>query len=127
MPEQAKPSAAMENYLEAILKLTQEGGAAHVRDIAGAVGVTLPTVTGTLRNLARRNLVRYRPYEAVRLTPKGRDVARKINRRHRLLYAFFRDVLGVGPETADADACRVEHGLSVETVDGLAGFMDSFG
>lgn len=124
MPRRSQLSAAMEDYLEAILRLSKEGGVARVRDIAKVVGVTPSTVSGALRNLAETKLVNYQPYEVVTLTPMGSEVARRISKRHELLSRFFRVTLGVPDKTADADACRIEHGLSRETVDRLIAFME---
>ena len=124
MPQQAQLSAVMEDYLEAIFRLSEEGGVARVRDIAGRVGVTVSTVSGALQKLGQMELVNYQPYEVVTLTPKGSEVARRISRQHELLSRLFHEVLGVPAETADADACRLEHGLSRETVDRLIAFME---
>jgi len=114
----------MEDYLKAILRLSDAGGVARVRDIAVAVGVTPPTVSSTVGSLTRMGYVNYRPYEVITLTPAGAEIARRINRRHELLSRLFRVALGVQDEIADADACRVEHGLSRETVDRLVAFME---
>lgn len=124
MPQQPQLSAAMEDYLEAILRLSEECGVARVRDIARSVGVTLSSVSGALQKLGQMELVNYQPYEIVTLTSKGSEVAGRISRRHELLSSFLRGVLGVPDETADADACRIEHGLSRETVDRLIAFME---
>jgi DtxR family Mn-dependent transcriptional regulator len=115
--------AAGEDYLEAILHLSGEGGVARVRDIAAEVGVTLSTVSRALKGLAARGLVNYRPYEVITLTPEGREIAQRISRRHDLLARFLADVLGVDRETAEADACRIEHDLSREAAARLAALM----
>jgi len=114
----------MEDYLEAILRLAREGGVARVRDIAGVLGVKQSSVTGALRQLAEKELVNYRPYEVITLTPRGEGEALKVARRHEVLSRFFKDALGVPAPSADADACRVEHGLSRETVERLTAFME---
>lgn len=124
MHAHAQLSPAMEDYLEAILRLSGEMNVARVRDIARAVGVALSTVSGALKHLRRLELVNYKPYEVITLTPRGREVARRISRRHELSARFFSQVLGVARETADADACRIEHGLSRDTVDRLIAFME---
>jgi DtxR family Mn-dependent transcriptional regulator len=124
MSLKTKSTAAMEDYLEAILRLSKEDGVARVRDIASAVGVRPSTVSGALRNLGEKGLVNYRPYEVITLTPEGAKIAEKISRRYDLLSGFFRGVLGVPDEIADADACRLEHGLSRETVERLSAFME---
>ena len=116
-------SATMEDYLEAIASLADEGGFARVRDIAGSVGVTQPTVTGALLDKPIMVLP-IPPYEVITLTPRGREAARRVRRRHKLLSRFFEDVLGLPPATAESDACRVEHDLSRKTVEGLAAFME---
>jgi DtxR family Mn-dependent transcriptional regulator len=114
----------MEDYLEAIDSLADKVGFARVRDIAGSVGVTQPTVTGALKHLAEMGLVNYKPYEVITLTPRGREAARRVRGRHELLSRFFEDVLGLPPATAESDACRVEHDLSRKTVEGLVAFME---
>ena len=117
-------SPAMEDYLEAILALSAEGGVARARDIATSMKVSRPSVTGALRHLAERGLVNYRPYELITLTPEGAEAARRVSRRHEVLSRFFRGALGVTEETAERDACRIEHGLSRETVDRLVALME---
>jgi DtxR family Mn-dependent transcriptional regulator len=117
-------SATMEDYLEAIASLADQGGFARVRDIAGSLGVTQPTVTGALKHLAEMGLVNYTPYEVITLTPRGREAARRVRRRHKLLSRFFEEVLGLPAATAESDACRVEHDLSRKTVEGLVAFME---
>jgi len=117
-------SASTEDYLEVIARLCGKRGSARARDIATAVGVTVSSVTVALRKLGRLGFVRYTPYEAVTLTPAGKRIARKVERRHTLLRKFFSEALGVSEQTADADACRLEHGLSRETVDRLTTFME---
>ena len=124
MPQHLLLSASTEDYLEAIVSLCGERGSARARDIAASVGVTVSSVTVALRKLGRMGLVRYTPYEAVTLTPSGTRIARKIEKRHKLLHKFFREALGVSEQTADADACRLEHGLSRETVERLTAFME---
>lgn len=123
MPAKGDISPAMEDYLEAILRLSREGGVARARDIASSLGVKRSSVTGALRHLAEMKLVNYRPYELITLTAKGRGAARRVTSRHEVLARFFREVLGVPAPTADADACRIEHGFSRETIDRLTVFM----
>jgi len=114
----------MEDYLEVILALSAEGGVARARDIASAMKVSRPSVTGALRQLAGHGLVNYKPYELITLTPEGADAARRVSRRHDILLRFLREVLSVGKEIAERDACRIEHGLSRETADRLVAFME---
>jgi DtxR family Mn-dependent transcriptional regulator len=95
-----------------------------VRDIASALGVSRPSASGAVRTLAAQGLVNHKPYEAVTLTRKGAIAARRIARRHAALSRFFREGLGVAEETAERDACRIEHGVSRETVGRLVALME---
>ena len=124
MPAPSDLTPAMEDYLEAILALSAEGGVARARDIAKELGVSRPSVTGALRHLAEHGFVNYRPYELITLTPEGTEVARRVSRRHEVLSRFLRGALGVAPEAAEKDACRIEHGLSRDTVDRLVALVE---
>jgi len=115
---------AMEDYLQAILALSAEGGVARARDIASAMKVSRPSVTGALRQLAGHGLVNYKPYELITLTPEGTEAAKRVSRRHDVLLRFLHGGLGVAKETAQRDACRIEHGLSRETAERLVAFME---
>jgi DtxR family Mn-dependent transcriptional regulator len=66
-------------------------------------------ISSALKSLARGKLVNYDPYEFVTLTEAGRRNAEEVAGRHRMLQAFFVDVLGLSDESAGANACRIEH------------------
>ena len=112
-------SPQMEDYLEAIFHLCAEDGVARVKTIAQHLDVSTPSVVGAMKNLKRRDLVRQEPYGFVRLTEKGERVARTVVDRHRVLADFLEAVLGLDPETASVDACRIEHAASAETISRL--------
>lgn len=104
-------SESLEDYLEAILHITEEKRAARAKDIGARIGVTGASVTGALRALARRGLVNYAPYDIVTLTPKGHRIARGVAHRHDVLKEFFVNVMSVGAGDAETYACRMEHAL----------------
>ena len=116
-------SESMEDYLEAILRLTSGKRVARARDIAARLGVKMPSVSGALKSLVVRGLVNYRPYEAVTLTSAGVAVAKGVARKHQVLLGFLRDILGVNERIAEADACRLEHSLSGDSMRKLGVFM----
>ncbi len=99
----------LEDYLEAVLMLIRQTGAARVRDIAARTDVSMSSVTAALKQLAQVGLVHYDPYELVRLTGEGEVLAEKILHKHDALASFLRNVLNVDAETAEANACRMEH------------------
>jgi len=109
-------SRATEDYLEAIDELIASDGAARVKNIAQRLGVARSTVSGALRALDQMGLVVYKPYELVKLTELGREVARNVRQRHSVIKTFLEEVLLVSPDKADSDACRIEHGVSADTI-----------
>jgi len=109
----------MEDYLEAIFEIEQEGGSSEVRvtQIAKWIKVSRPSVVGMIKHLVEHDLVTHDHYGGVRLSGKGREVARDMLHRHRVLRRFLEEVLGLDAEVAEEDACRMEHALSPETID----------
>jgi len=112
-------SPNMEDYLEAIFYLHNLDPVVRVRDIARHLDVTMPSVSDAVKALKKQRLVNHEPYGHVDLTDKGEILARTLLMRHQQLTHFLRDILGVDPETADADACRMEHVVSHESMERL--------
>jgi len=108
---------SLEMYLETIGMLRERTQRARVTDIARELGVSKPSVHAALHELERRGLIEHEHYGEVFLSPAGVAASSEIRRRHDLLTAFLRNVVGVGPETAERDACRIEHYLSAETME----------
>ena len=117
-------SESLEDYLEIILQLSQEKGAARVKDIAERKGVRMASVTGALKRLAKEKLIDYKVRETVTLTPEGAELAHRVLQRHEFITRFLRDILGVSAGVAERDACSIEHIISLETLDRLAGFVE---
>ena len=103
-----------ENYLESILKLQEEHGMVRSIDIVRELGLSKPSVSVAMRNLRENGYIQMDNDGYITLLPPGEDIARRIYERHKLLTQIFIQ-LGVSPETAAADACKVEHDLSDET------------
>ena len=117
-------SPTLEDYLEAISQLTEEKGNARVRDIALAVSVHKSTVTAALKSLAEKDLVSYAPYQVATLTDRGSRVAEDIARRHDLIRRFLSEVLQLDEETAEGNACRMEHAMDREALARLRSFVE---
>ena len=115
---------SLEDYLESIYMLIEEGRSAQVRDVARMVAVKMPSVVKAIRELKSLGLVVQEPYSNIELTEKGVRVARKILGRHTLLRTFLMK-LGVGRANADKDACLMEHILSAETLDKIRTYTES--
>jgi DtxR family Mn-dependent transcriptional regulator len=117
------PSATLEEYLEAIYKLSEHGDVRPTQ-LADALGVSGPTVTATLRRLLGAGLIE-RPDGGVALTAEGREQALSILRRHRLSERFLADVLGLPWDVVHEEACRLEHALSPRVQRALEEYMDN--
>ncbi|ACL04424.1 iron (metal) dependent repressor, DtxR family [Desulfatibacillum aliphaticivorans] len=117
-------TSVMEDYLETIYQLNQEKEVVRVRDIAKAVGVKMPTVTSMLKTLGKKGYVHYEKYEYVRLTSDGVKVGKEMRRRHEILYQFLTDILRIDQTVADDEACKMEHGLSPETLESFTDFLE---
>ncbi len=108
-------SEQLEEYLESILDIEEKDGIARTSAIARCMKVAPASVTEALQTLADKGFVHYQPYKGATLTDQGRDMARKVKRRHRLLEVFLHDVLHISSEKIHDEACRMEHTLSEET------------
>jgi len=113
---EARRSALVEDYVELIADLIEDGNEARQVDIAARLGVAQPTVAKMLTRLCADGLVSRKPYRGVFLTDAGRKVAEESRIRHQTVEAFLRS-LGVSAETARIDAEGIEHHVSAETLE----------
>ncbi len=107
-----------EDYLEAILILEQKQGYVRSSDVAEQMSVTKPSVTNATRLLREGGFLTMDEEKLIHLTELGREVAESIYERHCILTEAL-IILGVDPETAEQDACRIEHDISRETFEKL--------
>ena len=105
-------------YLESILLLTQKNGQVRAIDISEHMGYSKPSVSRAMGLLKSGNYITVEPDGQIKLTDSGRARAEEILSRHRVLTELLVS-LGVTPETAAADACRMEHVVSNETFEAL--------
>jgi DtxR family manganese transport transcriptional regulator len=112
---EALRSALVEDYVELIADLLEDGNEARQVDIASRLGVSQPTVAKMLGRLTVDGLISRKPYRGVFLTEAGQKVARQSRMRHQTVEAFLRS-LGVSAENARIDAEGIEHHVSEETL-----------
>ena len=124
MVEQVELGQSAEDYLEAVYVVAQSGSRVRVTDIAERLAVSKPSVVSALSALEEKGLVRHERYGGVELTARGAVLAQEVYRRHRLLQEFLCDVLGVSDRAGAEDACRMEHGLSPETLERLVRLVE---
>lgn len=115
-----------EMYLETILILKKRNkGKVRSVDIANEMDYSKPSVSRAMGLLREKELITMDQSGWIELTPEGRERAEKIYNRHILIRDFFIDVLNVDEQTADEDACRIEHVISKETVQKLEEYYEN--
>lgn len=107
-----------EDYLEAILILKERIGAVRSIDIAREKNFSKPSVSVAMRRLRENGYIQMEHDGYITLLPAGLEIAQRIYKRHRLLSQFL-EHLGVSPQNAVADACKIEHDISTESFEKL--------
>ena len=115
---------SLEDYLESVSFLAEEHrGQVRITDIAQRLHVSKPSVVNAMHSLHDQGYVTYEHYGTISLTQAGKNKADLIRDRHAVLTRFLNEVLGVALDTAEADACKIEHVLSEETLQKLKQFV----
>ncbi len=117
-------TSSLQDYLEVILNLIQEKKTARVTDIAERLNIAKPSVIQALTILKERGLIVQDRYGPVELTAEGKRYAQRIRHRHKVIYGFLTQVLGVSAAAAEKDACLMEHDLSEETFKCLLRYLE---
>ncbi len=110
---------SLEDYAEAIFELEKLNGVARVTDLAEKLSVSKSSVSEALNILKEKEIIVYSPYKPIRLTPKGKSLAKKIKHKHDTLCNFLIKILHIEPKRAEAQACRMEHFLENEVIEGI--------
>ncbi len=115
-----------EDYLEMILRLTEEKGYARSVDIATGLGVSKPSVSVAMKQLREGGYILMDKDNYISLTDSGMEIAQRIYERHKVLTKIL-VMIGVDPEIAQEDACKVEHDISAQTFDAIKAQIDRIG
>ncbi|MBO5488853.1 MAG: metal-dependent transcriptional regulator [Eubacterium sp.] len=107
-----------ENYLETILILSKEKPVVRSVDIAEELGFKKSSVSVAMKNLREKNHITVTKEGFIYLTDSGREIAEMIFERHELFTKWLVR-LGVDPEIATEDACRIEHVISKESFEAI--------
>ncbi len=117
-------SSSMEDYLEAIGRLSEAGNIVRVTQLSKELEVSKPSVSAALNKLAKAGLVQHERYASIELTVEGRRVAEDVIHRHEIMHRFLVEILGIDRERAEEDACRMEHVLSPPSLERFSEFVD---
>lgn len=109
-----KVSSVTEEYLEVIYRLQEKSGVARTLELAETLNVAPGTITNTVERLEKESLIVHEPYKGVRLTEKGRGIALRMVRKHRLSERLLTDILDVEWDKVHDAACQLEHAISDE-------------
>jgi DtxR family transcriptional regulator, Mn-dependent transcriptional regulator len=112
------------HYLMTIHELLSSQGYARVTDIAKRLSITRGSCSISLKPLKKRGLVVEDANRFLALSPEGRRLAEIVEKNDELLRKFLHELLGVSPDQAEVDACKIEHLLSLESSVKLARFID---
>ena len=113
-----------ENYLKAILILNKKYGYARSVDVAEWLGVSKPSVSTAISSLRDGGFLWLDRHKRIQLTIPGREAAEKVYERHCFLTEFLIEI-GVDPEIAEKDACKIEHDLSNESFEKLKKYRET--
>lgn len=115
-----------EDYLETILRLKKQLGQVRSIDIARDLDYSKPSVSRAMKILGEKGLVYMDGRKYIHLTDEGLAKAEAVSDRHHLFKDMLIEIFGVSEQTAEEDACRIEHIVSDETVDKIEKKLSSY-
>lgn len=113
-----------ENYLETILMLQKKMGSVRSIDIVNELNFSKPSISVAMKHLKEKEYIEMDSKGIITLTLKGRNVAEQIYERHQLIAKILIQ-LGVNPDTAYEDSCKIEHDLSQESYDKIKDYYNT--
>lgn len=112
-----------ENYLETILVLSKKLPVVRSIDIATELNYSKPSVSVAMKNLREQECIEVSSAGFITLTEKGMEIANSVYERHEVLSSVL-VAIGVTPDVAAADACKIEHQISDESFQALKKFWE---
>ena len=124
-----KVPESYQRYIDEIYEIarTKKGGWVNNKELAEGLNVEPPSVSGMLKKLKENNYIRWSPRQAIRLTKKGKQIAKQLNETHSLLRTFFKKVLKIEKEETIEDlSCEIEHHISRDVKESFKTFLDDY-
>ncbi len=119
-----KLTQSLEDYLEAIYVISLTSKVVRVKDVAEFLDVKTPSVVDAVGKLSERGLVVHEKYGYLELTDKGYKIAEEVYDKHKKIYKFLNEILGVSTSTSKKDACNIEHYISKEAMTKMIKFSE---
>lgn len=118
-------SSAMEDYLEMIMRLTQQNGCVRIRDLSRMLHVKPSSATKMVQQLSHAGYTSSEKYGDIYLTDKGREAGHYLLYRHDVIHRFLCALNQSSDELDQAE--KIEHFLTPRTVDNLNHLIDKLG
>lgn len=119
-----KTTMSQEDYLETIYDLSHDGAEVKSVDVAKVRKVSRASINKAIPGLLEGGFINHEPYGKLSLTEKGRRVAKEVRRRHDILKSFLVNILTVDEETAEYEACQIEHIVSSDTIKRICDYLE---
>ncbi|MCL4386520.1 MAG: metal-dependent transcriptional regulator [Actinobacteria bacterium] len=117
-------SHCLEDYLEAIYIIGIKKKVVRVKEIAEFLDVKTPSVVDAMSKLSEKNLINHEKYGYLNLSDEGIRIAKNIYKKHRQIYRFLNEILGMDTKTSEKDACGLEHHMSKNSMDKMIKLME---
>ena len=117
-------TATLEDYLEVILNIVSRHKVARSMEIADSLNVKRPTVTVALKALAEKGLINYEPRSFITLTKEGERIAKRVDRKHRVLHDIFVELFKLPEDESEKVACLMEHGMDTSVCKSLNALLN---
>ena len=93
--------------------------------VASYLNVSKPSVSEMLRSLDREGFIQYKKYSKINLTRTGKNYAKNLTAKHRIIETFLKNTLKISSSTVHEEAHRLEHAFSDESIIKLNKFLGS--
>jgi Mn-dependent DtxR family transcriptional regulator len=115
-----------QRYLDEIYNIAKKkkGGWVTNKEIAESLKIEPPSVSGMLEKLKKKGLIKWEPRKSIRLTDKGKKIAKQLDETHGLLYQFFAKVLKIeDKDVIENLSCEIEHHITQDVKNSLEEFL----
>lgn len=118
-----------QRYLDEIYSISRKkkGGWVTNKEIAESLKIEPPSVSGMLEKLKKKGLIKWEPRKSIRLTEKGKKIAKQLDETHSLLYQFFANVLKIeDKDVIENLSCEIEHHITHDVKNSLEEFLSKY-
>jgi DtxR family Mn-dependent transcriptional regulator len=125
-PEISEVPESYQRYLDVIFNISKKkkGGWVTNKEIAENLQVEPASVSGMLKKLKKKHLIKWEPRKSIRLTKKGKRYALQLEETHELLRIFFKDILKIDDkEIVEKISCEIEHHITQDVKTSLRDFI----